>query len=590
MNLHDPAVDAVLAANPATTTTSSGKTIPYPFSSPQDWRDHWIYFLLVDRFNNPLKPPTPDAYPCNSYQGGNFAGIVQQLPYLKQLGAGAIWISPVLMNPQWFTDYWGGYGIMDFTRVEPRFCKDPGAALNDPSIADSEFRELVDEAHALGIHVILDIVLNHTGDLFNYEGMMDAAPWNNNGEYRIFWRNDSGVPQEEETVIENVPQMPATAGVWPKEMQHNAYFRKRGDVAGSPDIREGDFGRMKELVTELVDTEEGTFPVRNNLIRAYQYLIAKFDLDGYRIDTLQYIEPEFARSFGNAMREYAMSIGKKNFFTFGEVWQDDDESKIASFVGRNTQQSGDFIGVDAAIDFPMRRRLWNVCKGFAPPSVLAEHYDQRRSALKTVVSSHGDAGDFYIKFLDNHDVNERFHNPEFPGQTKIALACMMALQGITCIYYGCEQGLSGSGDRREFVRQAMWGNQDAFSTNSEFYTYIQQLSGLYNAQPAIRYGRQYFRETSKNGTDFGYSNETGDVVAFSRILNTKEIVVIANTNAEQESNVEVVVDNHLHADGQPWKILFPAERENDEPVITTTKGKLRTVQVHLPAMGCVILG
>ena len=42
--------------------------------------------------------------------------------------------------------------------------------------------------------------------------------------------------------------------------------------------------------------------MRNHLIRAYQYLMAKFDLDGYRIDTLQYVEPDFARVFGNAMR------------------------------------------------------------------------------------------------------------------------------------------------------------------------------------------------------------------------------------------------------------------------------------------------
>lgn len=590
MNLNDPAVDAVLAAEPASTTTSSGKKIPYPFPSPQDWRDNWIYFLLVDRFNNPSKPPTPSIYPCNAYQGGNFAGIIQQLPYLKQLGAGAIWISPVLMNPQWFKDYWGGYGIMDFTRVEPRFCSDPEAALNDSSVADKEFRAVVDEAHAQGLYVILDIVLNHTGDLFNYEGMLDAAPWNPNGEYRIFWRNEEGIPQADEPQIDNVPAVPATAGVWPKEFQHNAFFRKKGDVSGSSDITQGDFGSLKELATDLVDVSEGIFPVRNNLIRAYQYLIAKFDLDGYRIDTLQYIEPEFARTFGNAVREYALSIGKKNFFTFGEVWQDNDESKIATFVGRNTLAGDAFIGVDAAIDFPMRSRLWNICKGFAPPSELAEHYDIRRTALKSVVSSHGDAGDFYIKFLDNHDVNERFHQPDFPGQTKIALTCLMALQGIPCIYYGCEQGVSGSGDRREFVRQAAWGNEQAFSTETEFYLFISQLSQLFRTTPELRYGRQYFRETSTDGVDFGYSTETGGVLAFSRILNIREVVVAANMHVQNSATVEIVVDRHLNPDGKAWKILFPAELTGNPPLITSTNGKLRTVQVTLPPMGFVVLG
>ena len=62
---------------------------------------------------------------------------------------------------------------------------------------------------------------------------------------------------------------------------------------------------------------------------------------------------------------------------------------------------------DAVIDFPMRKRLVAVCKGFAPPSELAAHFDYRRQVLKTVVSSHGAAGRYYITFLDNHDLNDR---------------------------------------------------------------------------------------------------------------------------------------------------------------------------------------
>ena len=79
--------------------------------------------------------------------------------------------------------------------------------------------------------------------------------------------------------------------------------------------------------------------VRNILIRAYQYLIAKFDLDGYRIDTLMYIERDFARIFGNAMREFALSIGKTNFFTFGEVWMEENESLISQYHGRSTSDA-----------------------------------------------------------------------------------------------------------------------------------------------------------------------------------------------------------------------------------------------------------
>lgn len=584
MTLKDPAVVETLKAAPGTTLTSNGTRIPYPFPSPADWRDHWIYFLLVDRFNNPAVPPQPNIIPCNSYQGGNFAGIRDRLPYLKSLSAGAIWLSPVLINPQWFDDYWGGYGIYDFLRIEPRFCSDPAAARIDPAIADKEFRELVDEIHAMGMYVILDIVLNHTGDLFNYEGMRDTQEYRVDGEYDIFWRNRDGVAQGHWREIEHISDLTIHEGVWPEELQQNDFFRRKGG-----NKNDGDFSRLKELVTEYVDTETGRYPVRNYLIRSYQYLIAKFDLDGYRIDTLQYVEPEFARVFGNAMREYALSIGKKNFFTFGEVWQDDDEERIAEFIGRNTQKDEEMIGVDAAIDFPMRKRLVNVCKGFEPPSVLAEHFDKRRETLKKIVSSHGEAGRYYVTFLDNHDLDERFHHVDFPEQTKLALTCLVTMQGIPCIYYGTEQGLDGRGDRREFAREALWGRPGAFDQQHPLYVLVKELGQLRDAHPALRYGRQYFRPCSGNETDFGYSPFNGGVISFSRILNDKEILVAANTHTRDTVRVEVVVDKNLNHEGGELTLLFPADRAGELTAGCRSRGALRTVPLTLKPMEVLIV-
>lgn len=328
--------------------------------------------------------------------------------------------------------------------------------------------------------------------------------------WRIFNR---GGPDEKllSAIIGNLPR---EAGVWPEDFQRSNYFRCRGTYERSPDPTMGDFDRLKELVAEYQIPGISIYPVRNHLIRAYQYLIAKFDLDGYRIDTLQYIESDFARVFGNAMREYALSIGKKNFFTFGEVWQDDQEDKIAEFVGRNTLKEEDLIGVDAAIDFPMRKRLVAVCKGFAAPSELAAPFDYRRQVLKTVVSSHGDVGRYYITFLDNRDLNERFHNEAYPEQTGLALTCLMTMQGIPCIYYGTEHGLSGHGDRRECAREALWGHQNAFSPDQVFFKTIKELSALRDRQAALRFGRQYFRVCSGNQTDFGYSPYPGGLLLF----------------------------------------------------------------------------
>jgi glycosidase len=577
--LKDPAVDEIL--------TLRQSPAP-PFPSPADWRDHWIYFLLVDRFNNPAAPPRCSD-PCNHYQGGNFAGIRERLPYLKDLGAGAVWLSPVLINPAWFTDYWGGYGISDFLRIEPRFCSNPALAAADPAVADREFRDLVDRAHLHGIYVILDIVLNHTGDLFAYEGIGAAAPWNPEGEYAVRWRDAQGAARMDWGDIAGVG-VPRDAGIWPEEFQRNDYFRRRGIYEGSGDATIGDFDCLKELVTEYRIHGTNLFPVRSHLIRAYQYLIAKFDIDGFRIDTLQYVEPDFARVFGNAMREFALAIGKKNFFTFGEVWQDDDEDKIAEFIGRNTLKAQEFIGVDAAIDFPMRRRLVEVCKGFVPPANLAGHFDHRRQVLRKIVSSHGDAGRYYVTFLDNHDLNERFHNVRYPEQTQLALTCLMTLQGIPCIYYGTEQGLDGRGDRREYVREALWGRASAFANDHAIYRHIRNLTRLRAENPALRFGRQYFRECSGNGVDFGYSPYPGGVLAFSRILNDRELLVAANTSAMQPAQLQVVVDSNLHATGTAWRVLFSTHPQPQAPMPTAAHGALRTLALKLAPMEAQILG
>jgi glycosidase len=100
--------------------------IPSPFPSPEDWRDTLIYFLLVDRFNNPQSPPRHQPWngEYSDFQGGTFNGVRQQRHYLKELGAGALWISPVLKNCQYSPSY-HGYGIQDFLRIDPRFSSEP---------------------------------------------------------------------------------------------------------------------------------------------------------------------------------------------------------------------------------------------------------------------------------------------------------------------------------------------------------------------------------------------------------------------------------------------------------------------------------
>ena len=314
--------------------------LPAPFPSPEDWRDPWIYFILVDRFNNPSGPPRFSWDGIHgTFQGGTLNGIREQLDYLQELGAGALWLSPVMKNCQFEPSY-HGYGIQDFVAIDPRLASDPEEAKQNPALVEAELRALVDAAHERGMYVIFDVVLNHVGDVFEYHfddgSSSGLAPWRGDPPYAIRWRDADGRGRADWAQLPAEP--PADAGIWPQELQRNDFLRRRGNAFDRPQWEQeaaGDFFTLKELVTDYreVTTERGPYyPVRDTLIRAYQYLIARYDVDAYRIDTLKYIEPEFARVFGNAIREYAQSIGKRNFFTFGEVY--DDEQKIAGFIGR----------------------------------------------------------------------------------------------------------------------------------------------------------------------------------------------------------------------------------------------------------------
>jgi len=532
------------------------------------------------------------------YQGGSFEGIKQKLPYLKQLGVGAIWLSPVLKNPLSFTDYYGGYATLDFLNIEPRFCKNPAAAQANPALADKEFRELVDAAHAHGLYVILDIVLNHVGNLFDYEGQRDSAPWKpDGGEYGVFWRNPAGIAQGAWTDIAAVSNLSSEAGVWPKELQHNDYFRRRG-VVGTDDLR-GDFYILKELVTEYLDKKDNTFPIRNILIRAYQYLIAKFDLDGYRIDTLMYIERDFARIFGNSMREFALSIGKKNFFTFGEVWKEDDENLISQYHGRSTSDDQDVVGIDAVLDFPIFRRLRDIVRAQRAPSDLAGYYEYRKSALKSVVSTHGESGRFFVTFLDNHDLPDRlyYQDSQNPGawddQFTLGLTLLYSLTGIPCLYYGSEQGLHGhspaNDQAREYAREAMWGKTKPFDPNHAFYKFIQSILHVRNSEPALRYGRQYFREVSIDGVNFGFSPYPGGIVAFSRILNDREVLIVANTNTASNFDPFVTIDRALNPTQASMRVLLSNQPNPTAPTSAPTVAGRAKTQVHLRKMEAQIL-
>jgi glycosidase len=236
-------------------------------------------------------------------------------------------------------------------------------------------------------------------------------------------------------------------------------------------------------------------------------------------------------------------------------------------------------------------------------------YHFRKQVEQNILSSHGDATRFFVTFLDNHDVKERlrFEDPsaphKFDDQVTLGLGCLMALPGIPCIYYGTEQGLHGHGND-EAVRECLWASPSGFNEGSAYYKQIQSMTAVRRSRPALRYGRFYFRPISGDGVNFGLSELPHGVLAFSRILNDDEILVVANSSIDTEQSLDVIVDNTMNAPGAVFQILYSNRIAPTAPGAVQLKtgvtvqevdgstghGPLSTVRVTIAPMEVQFLG
>jgi glycosidase len=500
------------------------------FPSPRDWRDIFMYQLLVDRFDagqeHPLYDPKTakhgrDRKEGSIFQGGKLSGITRRLDYIKKLGCNAIWISPPFKQNADEPGSYHGYGIQDFLSIDPRFG------------TTEDLRELVRQAHDRGMFVILDIVLNHTGNVFGYKDKQ--TPYRKDGQYEFGdWHR-----------VSKSKELGPDDAIWPIELQDPAAFRRKGSIrdlakADQDEIVNGDFFALKKL-------ETSSPKVMDALIRAYKYWIAIADIDGYRIDTVKHVEPNAMAVFCNAIHEYAISIGKRNFILFGELIGDDD--LIHKYIGGNTPAPGEdqwYPRFDAALDYPLYAILDEVIKGEKSCVDLRARYEH----FRTYFRNFGEAGLYYVTFMDNHDNPHRPYRRFLNNQNDFRLGVLgigflLCNLGIPCIYYGTEQGFDGGGDNDCFVREAMfggkWGAFDSvgyqfFNPENPIYKGIARIAEARNRHPALRYGRQYFRDISGDGEHFGCPVDGKATLAFSRILDTEEILCCLNLDTEARND------------------------------------------------------
>lgn len=517
-----------------------------------------VYFVLPDRFENGdpnndtggIKgdrlrtgyDPTAKGF----YHGGDIKGLIQRLDYIQGLGATAIWCGPVFRNkpvqgPKGDESAgYHGYWVTDFTQVDPHL------GTND------DFKAFVDAAHARGMKVYMDIIVNHTADVIQYREAGEHG-YRSKADYPFSRKGGLGGaainpgfagdadPRPENWARLTDPSFAYTPYVPKGEEQVKVpawlndpiYYHNRGN---SNWIGEGalygDFSGLDDLATEDLRVVEG-------MIEIYASWIERFGIDGYRIDTARHVNPEFWQAFVPAMQATARRRGIPNFHIFGEVATGEVDPALTARWTR-------IAGLPNTLDMAFAAAAQRVVSGRAGTDVLARLLED--DALYEGGTA---AANRMPTFLGNHDfgrfsmfvkqANPGASDEELLARVELGHAMLLTLRGVPVIYYGDEQGfVSDGGD--QLAREDMFASKVAayndnhligttattatasFNPAHPLYRMIGELAEVRKTTPALTHGRSVIRD---------FSDKPG-LFALSRFdpATGSEVVLAFNTSGQ----------------------------------------------------------
>lgn len=498
-----------------------------------DWRDEVIYQLMVDRFangdvNNDYNVTRNDQA-LAKYLGGDYQGVIDQVDYLVDLGVTAVWVSPIVVNVEEDAGVssYHGYWTQDFKGVNPHF-------------GDlAKFREMVEVLHANGIKVILDIVVNHVGQLFYYDinrnGQPDTTIYGSGDQDDLdgFGLDPIEVitewdPAYDPRGIQGWTSLgesgPAPLG-WvympeinrvppePPEFHNDSWYNRRGRVTSwneRDQVIYGDFpGGLKDLDTANPEVVAA-------LIDVFQYWITQTNIDGYRIDTAKHVEYEFWKEFNPAIRAHSAALGKERFLQFGEAF-DGDDALIGSYTFDDQ--------MDSVFYFSQKFRVYDDVFKYGGPTSKVEELLALRAVNYGAVP-HPDGievapRDAPVNFIDNHDIPRFLFDQPDERALRAALVYLLTQDGIPCIYYGTEQGFAGGNDPAN--REPLWWS--AYDRDHPLFQHIAALTAVRRELAPLRRGTFQLRWV----TDRTGSEEDAGILAFEREYEGERVLVVINT-------------------------------------------------------------
>lgn len=407
-----------------------------------------VYQIFPERFHNgdPMNDPeealnwTDESCPAwDSFWGGDLQGVLEKLPYLQDLGITCVYLTPIFLSP---TNH--KYDTVDYYTIDPHF--------GDEAL----FRRLVEEAHRLGIRVMLDAVFNHSSDrFFAFQDVLKNGEASTYKDW--FYIHEYPVVQEPvacyETFASNLPFMPRLNLEHPEVQQY--------------------------------------------MLQVTAYWMDQAQIDGWRLDVANEVPPSFWRMF----RQLVKSKNPEALI-IGEVMHD------ALPWLRGDQ-------FDGTMNYPLRDVLLEF---FARQTIGAAAFVEQISNL--YIRGTDSSALAMLNLLDSHDTERFLTScrkggwgwqpgGEAENRLKLAVLFLMTYPGIPMIYYGAEIGMEGETDpgcRKPMV----W---EPAGQNLPLRQYVQQLTGLRRERTELQAGSftVWVADESQNQAGFIRRNGNGEI-------------------------------------------------------------------------------
>ncbi len=439
------------------------------------WKNATVYFLLTDRFANgstendqPLGRK-PDGALLRSFEGGDLSGLTKKIQegYFNELGVDAIWMTPVWEQIQGFTDEgtgktygYHGYWAKDWTAIDPNFG------------TEAEFAAMIDAAHAKGIKVLMDVVINHTGPVTDIDPVWPDS-WVRTEPTCTYKDFETTVVC---TLVENLPDIKTESNEAVEIPQGLAEKWKT----------EGRLKAEKASLDEFFTRTGLPRSPRHHIMKWVVDWVRKYGIDGFRIDTAKHTEAEIWAELKKEA-EAAFEAWKKenpgkikdeeDFYMVGEVYGFGvgGDSRAYSFGDREV----DFYdnGFESLINFSFKSDAnMDYSKVFAKYNTALNGGPLNEVAILNYIASHDDGQPF-----------DPTRSRAFEAGTKLMLS-----PGGVQIYYGDETarplivpGANGDANLRSFMN---WEDIEQNDSTKLLLQHWQKLGQFRQANKAVGAG------------------------------------------------------------------------------------------------------